>query len=74
MTAVSLGLTCMVLGDDNYSALAAQGYRWVTVNGPMPATLGKTSNELPRTIPMRQNSKWCKISSATTSYRELSFR
>jgi hypothetical protein len=27
MTAVSLGLTCMVLGDDNYSALAAQGYR-----------------------------------------------
>src|SRR6478672_13740842 len=34
MTAVSLGLACTVLGDDNYSALAAQGYRWVTVNGP----------------------------------------
>ena len=34
MTAVSLGLTCTVLGDDNYTALAAQGYRWVTVNGP----------------------------------------
>jgi hypothetical protein len=34
MTAVSLGLTCTVLGGDNYSALAAQGYRWVTVNGP----------------------------------------
>src|SRR4029077_2282354 len=34
MTAVSLGLICTVLGGDNYSALAAQGYRWVTVNGP----------------------------------------
>jgi hypothetical protein len=34
MTAVSLGLACTVLGGDNYSALAAQGYRWVTVNGP----------------------------------------
>jgi hypothetical protein len=34
MTAVSLGLTCTVLGDNNYAALAAQGYRWVTVNGP----------------------------------------
>ena len=34
MTAVSLGLTCTVLGDDNYAALAAQGYRWVIVNGP----------------------------------------
>ena len=34
MTAVSLGLTCTVLGDNNYTALAAQGYRWVTVNGP----------------------------------------
>jgi len=34
MTAVSLGLACTVLGDDNYAALAAQGYRWVTVNGP----------------------------------------
>jgi hypothetical protein len=34
MTAVSLGLTCTVLGSDNYSALAAKGYRWVTINGP----------------------------------------
>ena len=36
MTAVGevLGLACAVLGDDNYAALAAQGYRWVTVNGP----------------------------------------
>ena len=33
-TAVSLGLTCTVLGENNYTALAAQGYRWVTVNGP----------------------------------------
>jgi hypothetical protein len=34
MAAVSLGLTCTVLGGDNYSTLAAKGYRWVTVNGP----------------------------------------
>jgi hypothetical protein len=33
MAAVSLGLTCTVLGN-NYSALAAQGYRWVAINGP----------------------------------------
>jgi hypothetical protein len=34
MTAVSLGLTGTVLGGDNYSALAAQGFRWVTIDGP----------------------------------------
>ena len=34
MTAVSLALTGTVLAGDNYSALAAQGYRWVTINGP----------------------------------------
>jgi hypothetical protein len=34
MAAVSLGLICTVIGDDNYAALAAQGYRWVKVNGP----------------------------------------
>jgi hypothetical protein len=34
MTAISLGLTSTVLGGDNYTALAAQGYRWVIVNGP----------------------------------------
>jgi hypothetical protein len=34
MTAVSLGLICTVLGGDNYGALAAQGYRWVIINGP----------------------------------------
>jgi hypothetical protein len=33
MAAVSLWLTCTVLGN-NYSALAAQGYRWVAINGP----------------------------------------
>src|SRR5246500_5939279 len=33
MTAVSLGLTCTAFAD-NYSDLAAQGYRWVTVDGP----------------------------------------
>src|ERR1700751_1292547 len=34
ITAVSSGLACVVLGGDNYSALAAQGYRWVAGNGP----------------------------------------
>jgi hypothetical protein len=34
MTALSLGLTGTVLGGDNYSVLAAQGYRWVTIDGP----------------------------------------
>jgi hypothetical protein len=34
MTAASVGLPCTALGDDNYTALAAQGYRWVIVNGP----------------------------------------
>jgi len=34
MIAVSFGLTYTVLGGDNYSTLAAQGYRWVTINGP----------------------------------------
>src|SRR5689334_9475770 len=33
MTAVSLGLTYTALAD-NYKDLAAQAYRWVTVNGP----------------------------------------
>jgi hypothetical protein len=33
MTAVSLGLTYTALAD-NYKDLAAQGCRWVTVNGP----------------------------------------
>ena len=33
MAAVGLGLTCTVLAD-RYSDLAAQGYRWVTVDGP----------------------------------------
>jgi hypothetical protein len=33
LTTVSLGLTGTVFADD-YLALAAQGYRWVTVNGP----------------------------------------
>jgi hypothetical protein len=33
MTAVSLGLTATGFAD-NYSDLAAQGYRWVVVNGP----------------------------------------
>ena len=33
ITAVGLGLICTALAD-NYSDLAAQGYRWITVNGP----------------------------------------
>ncbi len=37
MTAVSLSLTCTAVGD-NYSRSAAQGYRWVTVDGPYACT------------------------------------
>lgn len=37
VTAVSLGLTCTAFGD-NYSRLVAQGYRWVTVDGPYACT------------------------------------
>jgi hypothetical protein len=37
MTAVSLGLTCTAFAD-NYSDLAAQGYRWATVDGPYACT------------------------------------
>jgi hypothetical protein len=37
ITSVSLGLICTAPAD-NYSALAAQGYRWVTVNGPYACT------------------------------------
>ena len=33
ITTVGLGLICTALAD-NYSDLAAQGYRWITVNGP----------------------------------------
>jgi hypothetical protein len=32
-TAISFGLTCAALAD-NYSDLVAQGYRWITVDGP----------------------------------------
>src|SRR5437868_2994651 len=44
VAAVSLGLTCMAFADD-YSGLAAQGYRWVTVDGPYACT---TKQELQR--------------------------
>jgi hypothetical protein len=37
MTAVSLGLTCTAFADQ-YSDLAAQGYRWATVDGPYACT------------------------------------
>ena len=37
VTAVSLGLTCTAFAD-NYSDLAAQGYRWATVDGPYACT------------------------------------
>ena len=33
ITAVGLGLICTALAD-NYSDLAAEGYRWVAINGP----------------------------------------
>jgi hypothetical protein len=35
--AVSVGLTCSAPGAD-YSALAANGYRWVTIHGPYAST------------------------------------
>jgi hypothetical protein len=37
ISAVSFQLGCMCMAQD-YSALAAQGYRWVTVNGPYACT------------------------------------
>jgi hypothetical protein len=37
LTVVSLGLTGTALAD-NYSNLATQGYRWITVNGPYACT------------------------------------
>jgi hypothetical protein len=37
MTAVSLGLPGIALAD-NYNGLAAQGYRWVNVDGPYACT------------------------------------
>jgi hypothetical protein len=37
ITAISLSLTWTALGD-NYSDLAAQGFRWVTVDGPYACT------------------------------------
>jgi hypothetical protein len=37
ITAISLSLTWTVLGD-NYGDLAAQGFRWVTVDGPYACT------------------------------------
>ena len=37
LTAISLGLVCTV-DADQYSDLAAQGYRWVVVNGPYACT------------------------------------
>jgi hypothetical protein len=36
-----LGLGCTCLAED-YSALAAQGYRWVTVNGPYSCTSARS--------------------------------
>jgi hypothetical protein len=37
ISAVSLGLTSLAPADD-YSALAANGYRWVTIDGPYAST------------------------------------
>ena len=37
VTAVTFGLTCTAFAD-NYSDLAAQGYRWATVDGPYACT------------------------------------
>jgi hypothetical protein len=45
MIAVSLGLGCTCLARD-YSALAAQGYRWVTVNGPYACTTAQNAQRI----------------------------
>lgn len=37
ISAVSLGLTCAAPADD-YGALTANGYRWVTIHGPYAST------------------------------------
>ena len=44
LTAVSLGVTGTAFADD-YLALAAQGYRWITVNGPYACN---TENDVER--------------------------
>jgi hypothetical protein len=58
MTAVSLAPACTVLGDDNYSALAAQGYRWVTINGPYACNTEQGVERIVARHTMRQNSSW----------------
>ena len=45
MTAVSLGLTCTAFAD-KYSDLAAQGYRWATVDGPYACTTEQDHNDV----------------------------
>jgi hypothetical protein len=49
MTAVGLSLTCTALAD-HYKDLAAQGYRWVTVNGPYAC---ETEQDLQRIVAHR---------------------
>jgi hypothetical protein len=46
ITAVGLSLTCTALAD-HYKDLAAQGYRWVTVNGPYAC---ETEQDLQRIV------------------------
>ena len=73
ITAINLSLTCTVVAD-HYNDLVVQGYRWVTAEGPIFATLRKMFDNLSLTVPMPQSFKRWKTSIATTSYRELSFR
>src|SRR5258708_14219764 len=46
LTAISFSLTCTALAD-HYKDLAAQGYRWVTVNGPYAC---ETEQDLQRIV------------------------
>src|SRR4029077_16939679 len=46
LTAIGLSLTCTALAD-HYKDLAAQGYRWVTVNGPYAC---ETEQDLQRIV------------------------
>ncbi len=73
MTAVGLGLSSTALAD-NYGDLAAQGYRWITVNGPYACGTDQDVQRIVAHDTERQNCTWWKISGATISYRELSCR
>src|SRR5258708_34391623 len=64
LTAVNLALSSAALAD-NHGVLAAQGYRWVAVNGPyacnpeQDAERITTNNTDPSDLDVSQNSRCC---------------